>query len=742
MKNIIIYILSIFLYLPVVAAQELITLDQVITYPSFSNVSYSIQKGMLPRNIPGKQKVLLIEFSQEPDEIKKEDGNAVALFKIPQSSEPTEIVIRSTILLHPYDFKNAASSKQYLFPKGTLDEFLKHEKNFQVNHKKIQTKAAEIKGNTEEEIIRNIHDFVVGHMNYTNNLSETRGAKKSLSSGKGDCTEYSELMVTLCRAKGIPARIVMGLVDVNYNKNPRHNWVEVYFEKLGWVPFDPTFSDCGREDCLNNFENLSGERIYFSYDRHIPLNNINTSIRSNYWLPVNYTFSTQNILAENYKEAHSLFDSDQYEASLVLLDSFINMGFHKLNYHHLKARILCYQGRLNEAEKDILMVEKKSKTPYEKGQFYLLKAIWYASKKDDNNTYASLNKWKESIENKPFGFYSLKHEKAFTSISTQPEFKKLLKSNEHFYYTNLAGIGHLQMGDPPCFGLNTIQVAHNPIPILDIITSKIVKQNGIKSITQSKYQNITRTSEYDKNGNLLMSLFKYSGTEYTYDALNRRTSLHRFRHKDKKVTSSSKYFYTYHEKNLKSISFCKGNCEKENAILLYEFELLENNQWKISELDEYGNLKDWSVFHFDDLNRIKKIQGTHLNELATIDYQYDDEKLKLEKWLITQDTSIHLSSVELTSNGNYSSSQLHFTLPYQGLTKSTYEYDKKERLTTSTSRVVSEHKGKEITHESIYSYFYNRKGMRKKTKIKRINYFESGKNKTLSETIYSYEFWD
>ena len=47
-------------------------------------------------------------------------------------------------------------------------------------------------------------------------------------------------MVTLCRIKNIPARIVAGNIAIN-GKNSKHNWVEVYYSEYGWVMYDPTF---------------------------------------------------------------------------------------------------------------------------------------------------------------------------------------------------------------------------------------------------------------------------------------------------------------------------------------------------------------------------------------------------------------------------------------------------------------------------------------------------------------------
>jgi len=69
-------------------------------------------------------------------------------------------------------------------------------------------------------------------------------ASEVLKQGKGDCTEHSRLFVALCRAVGIRAREVKGLVYANYGQGGPglywHAWAEV---KVGdaWIAVDPTF---------------------------------------------------------------------------------------------------------------------------------------------------------------------------------------------------------------------------------------------------------------------------------------------------------------------------------------------------------------------------------------------------------------------------------------------------------------------------------------------------------------------
>jgi len=85
----------------------------------------------------------------------------------------------------------------------------------------------------------------------------------------GYCTYYATSMVTLVRSIGLPARYVEGFVTPAgpqpgsrypvLNSNA-HAWVEVYFEGVGWVRFEPTLPFAGiLEEEDNTSIDLGGE---------------------------------------------------------------------------------------------------------------------------------------------------------------------------------------------------------------------------------------------------------------------------------------------------------------------------------------------------------------------------------------------------------------------------------------------------------------------------------------------------
>jgi transglutaminase-like putative cysteine protease len=65
----------------------------------------------------------------------------------------------------------------------------------------------------------------------------------------GYCQQFSGAMALMLRMNGIPARVAGGFAPGIYDQSTKeyrvrdldaHSWVEVYFDEIGWVPFDPT----------------------------------------------------------------------------------------------------------------------------------------------------------------------------------------------------------------------------------------------------------------------------------------------------------------------------------------------------------------------------------------------------------------------------------------------------------------------------------------------------------------------
>lgn len=65
---------------------------------------------------------------------------------------------------------------------------------------------------------------------------------------KGSCTYFATAMAIMCRIEGIPSRYIEGFVvpsgdakeGVQVLNSDAHAWIELYFDGIGWITFDPT----------------------------------------------------------------------------------------------------------------------------------------------------------------------------------------------------------------------------------------------------------------------------------------------------------------------------------------------------------------------------------------------------------------------------------------------------------------------------------------------------------------------
>ena len=110
------------------------------------------------------------------------------------------------------------------------------------------------------EKARKIANWVADYLTYDGNLpAQEMGASWAYDNKRGDCSEYSTLMITLLRIQGIPARKVTGYLlssnsglkpDVgqvfNFHANSlgimnilSHAWVEYYIPNIGWIAAEP-----------------------------------------------------------------------------------------------------------------------------------------------------------------------------------------------------------------------------------------------------------------------------------------------------------------------------------------------------------------------------------------------------------------------------------------------------------------------------------------------------------------------
>ena len=80
------------------------------------------------------------------------------------------------------------------------------------------------------------HEMIFGSVHY-DQIDLTSPSEWTAEHGWYDCQTGAALLSTLCRASGIPARLVCGYI-LNHRAPGKHYWMEAWLEDRGWTPFD------------------------------------------------------------------------------------------------------------------------------------------------------------------------------------------------------------------------------------------------------------------------------------------------------------------------------------------------------------------------------------------------------------------------------------------------------------------------------------------------------------------------
>jgi len=135
---------------------------------------------------------------------------------------------------------------------------------------------AEIAGEVAEDetnsylLARRFYDYVIDTASYRLVGEGLLGAKELAATGEGECGDYAALFVALCRARGIPARTIVGYWATS-GLDQTHCWAEFYVEPFGWVPVDPTIAQAQPAQRDYYFGNMDNRRVILNKGYNIPL---------------------------------------------------------------------------------------------------------------------------------------------------------------------------------------------------------------------------------------------------------------------------------------------------------------------------------------------------------------------------------------------------------------------------------------------------------------------------------------
>jgi transglutaminase-like putative cysteine protease len=128
------------------------------------------------------------------------------------------------------------------------------------------------------EQARAIYDYVQAHMAY-DKTGEGWGRGDTAHAcrvGKGNCTDFHALFISLALARGIPARFHVGF-PLPANKTEGeiagyHCWSEFHVEGRGWIPVDASEAWKNKAKLDYFFGKLDPNRVGFTVGRDLVLN--------------------------------------------------------------------------------------------------------------------------------------------------------------------------------------------------------------------------------------------------------------------------------------------------------------------------------------------------------------------------------------------------------------------------------------------------------------------------------------
>jgi len=226
----------------------------------------------------GQQDVKLQECDPKPliTFMDEENGNRILHWDLSKDLESgTTITLRRVYHLTLHAFNRSIDEKSFVDydVSNPLVTFYLKSEPFLEQTGGIAKAAQEAVGSEVNPWARArlVFRWVRKHMVYAYPPPGGRGATIALREGRGDCGQYADLFIALCRSAGVPARFVGGfaLHDPKTGEPPvvgSHAWAEVLLPDGTWVPVDPTGDEEGFFGCCK-----VNTHITSSLGRNIPL---------------------------------------------------------------------------------------------------------------------------------------------------------------------------------------------------------------------------------------------------------------------------------------------------------------------------------------------------------------------------------------------------------------------------------------------------------------------------------------
>ncbi len=226
---------------------------------NFPALSTNIYEVTLPREFSeNKQTVRIEQISPTPTKlIVDAEGNVKASFEVPANKE-SKITVLGYIHLEQNPLEEAFQIPNFPFDEymrnirsnRNLSKYLSATKYWEIDDPFIQQEAEKLLQDNQTilDIIRSDYKYInekleYSHAKVSDPNSQRIGGKAALQGGASVCLEYSDAMISILRAQGIPARAATGFAYISTSKTDKdsHQWVQAWIPEYGWLSIDPSY---------------------------------------------------------------------------------------------------------------------------------------------------------------------------------------------------------------------------------------------------------------------------------------------------------------------------------------------------------------------------------------------------------------------------------------------------------------------------------------------------------------------
>jgi len=213
--------------------------------------SGSINSGYVVWSLYGESPHQRVELSNSTPVFRvREVGetNYAGYIKLPALLAGNEFNFKTTLTFSNTNLKFPLMNFHFdAYPKSLIFQYCRTAKYWEISDPDLIEIAKNLVQEAGVDVpiyLQRAFEFVRAHIKFRENLDQRLGARLALKDGKGDCDEFSDLFITLCRISHIPARRIMGVLLTDAQNHSLHAWSEVYIPLYEqWVPFDVALNE-------------------------------------------------------------------------------------------------------------------------------------------------------------------------------------------------------------------------------------------------------------------------------------------------------------------------------------------------------------------------------------------------------------------------------------------------------------------------------------------------------------------